>query len=165
MSQESMPSASRPHIPGYGIPDDPTGTLPWSHVRDRMTAALHYWVCVVSPSGRPHITPVDGLWLDDRLYFGGSPTTRRHQYLAENAAVAIHLESATDVVILHGDAHALHAPDQDLTIRLAAASKAKYGYAPPPEAYAGPGICVFRPQVVFAWQQFPADATCWRLRG
>ena len=26
------PTASRPHIPGYGIPKGKTGLLPWRHV-------------------------------------------------------------------------------------------------------------------------------------
>lgn len=160
---ELEPEASSPAIPGYGIPVDTAGLLPWSHVTERMAAALHYWVCVVSPQGRPHATPVDGLWLDDRLYFGGGSTTRRHRLLAANSAAAVHLESATDVIVLQGDAIELRAPARELTLQLAAASKAKYGYAPSPEAYAAPGIYVFRPHVVFAWEHFPTDATRWRV--
>ncbi len=71
------PKAGRPRIPReYGVTSDKKGLLPWSHVNERMTKAMQYWVCTVSPEGRPHATPVDGLWLDGRLYFGGSPKTR-----------------------------------------------------------------------------------------
>ena len=157
------PRSSRPYIPDYGIPTDTLGLLPWSHVTERMRATLHYWICTVSAAGQPHTTPIDGLWLDDRLYFGGSPKTRRHQNLSINPAVCVHLESASDVVILHGEAHELRAPDRALTRRLAAASAQKYGYAPEPEAYEAPGVYVFRPSIVFAWTQFPTDATRWHL--
>jgi hypothetical protein len=160
---ELEPEASCPAIPGYGILAGTAGLLPWSHVTERMTSALHYWVCIVSPEGRLHVTPVDGLWIDDRLYFGGSPTTRCHRLLAANSAAAVHLESATYVIMLQGDAIELRAPAHELTFQLAAASKAKYGYAPSPEAYAAPGIYVFRPQVVFAWQHVPTDPTRWRV--
>ncbi len=62
------PHASRPQIPAdYGVPHNTKGLLPWSHVTERMAQALHYWICTVGPNGRPHATPVDGLWLDDQL--------------------------------------------------------------------------------------------------
>ena len=77
------PVTSRPQIPAeYGIPKNNKGLLPWSHVTDRMAKAVHYWVCTVDPNNHPHVTPLDGLWLDDNLYFGGSPQTRRNRNLA-----------------------------------------------------------------------------------
>jgi nitroimidazol reductase NimA-like FMN-containing flavoprotein (pyridoxamine 5'-phosphate oxidase superfamily) len=163
--QATGPTASRPYIPGYGIPKDKKGLLPWSHVIERVANAQHYWICTVAPDGRPHATPVDGLWLDDRLYFGGSPQTRRNRNLAANPAVCVHLESGMDVVILQGYAHELRAPDRSLTVRLAEASQKKYGYGMKPEQYEkADGIYVFRPRVVFAWKQFPRDATRWRFQ-
>jgi hypothetical protein len=163
-SREAGPTADRPHIPGYGIPKDKKGLLPWSHVAERMDKAMHYWICTVSPDGRPHSTPVDGLWIDDRLYFGGSPQTRRNRNLAANPAVCIHLESGSDVVILHGDAQELRAPDPSLAARLIEASTKKYGFAPKPEDFAAGGTYEFRPRLVLAWKQFPKDATRWRFQ-
>jgi nitroimidazol reductase NimA-like FMN-containing flavoprotein (pyridoxamine 5'-phosphate oxidase superfamily) len=148
-------------MPGYGIPKSKKGLLPWSHVSTRMAEARHYWICTVDPAGHPHATPVDGLWLDDQLYFGGSPTARRNRNLAANPAVCVHLDG-DDTVILHGEAHELHAPDRALTLRLVEASAQKYGYAPKPEDYAA-GVFVFRPRVVFAWARFPTDATRWNI--
>jgi nitroimidazol reductase NimA-like FMN-containing flavoprotein (pyridoxamine 5'-phosphate oxidase superfamily) len=138
------------------------GLLLWSHVTERMIQAPHYWICTVSPAGRPHATPVDGLWLNDRLYFGGSPQTRRQRNLATNPAVCVHLESGTDVVVLQGEAHA-HRPDRVLAQRLAEASTQKYGYAPKSKDYETTGVTVFRPRVVFAWTHLPKDATRWRV--
>lgn len=158
------PVVSRPQMPReYGVPKDKKGLLPWSHVDERMLAAKHYWVSTVSPDGRPHATPVDGLWLDGQLYFGGSPETRRHRNLLANSAACIHLEEAMDVVILHGDVHELHEPATSLTVRLAEASTKKYGYAPQPEDFGKGGVWVFRPHVVLAWKQFPKDATRWQF--
>jgi hypothetical protein len=161
------PQASRPYSPGpaYGIPKGKSrkGLLPWSHVRERMAEAKVYWVCTVSPDGRPHATPVDGLWLDDRLYFGGYPQTRRNRNLAANSAVCIHLESGSDVVILHGDAEELHALEHALTTRLVEASAQKYGYAQKPEDYEAGGVYEFRPRVVFAWKELMKDITRWQV--
>lgn len=173
-AQSPEPSASdthrrvdRPHTPGpdYGIPTSTKGLLPWQHVSDRMAAARYYWISTVGPDGRPHATPVDGVWLDDQLYFGGSPATRRHRNLATNPAVCIHLESGSDVVILHGDAVPLGVPVQALAVRLSEATLQKYGYGPKPEEYAASpaGTYVFRPRRVFAWKAFPKDVTRWQI--
>ncbi len=164
VNPETGPAASRPHMPGYGIPKSKSGLLPWSHVTERMAKSMHYWVCTVGPDGRPHATPVDGLWLEDQLYFGGSPQTRRNRNLAANPAVCVHLDSGTDVIILHGDAHELRSLDRSLAIRLSEASAKKYGYGPKPEEYESGGTFVFHPRVVFAWKQFPKDATRWRFQ-
>ena len=162
-SLRNSPSVGRPRIPAeYGIPKNNKGLLSWSHVIERMAHAMHYWICTVGADGRPHVTPVDGLWFDDKLYFGGSPQTRRNRDLAENPAVSVHLDSSDDVVILHGDAH-LETLDHELAVQLAKVSSEKYGYAPRPEDYQTSGVHVFRPRVVFAWKQFPKDVTRWQF--
>jgi hypothetical protein len=162
-SPTKTPSASRPKIPAeYGIPKNNKGLLPWSHVTERMAQAMHYWICTVGSDAHPHVTPVDGLWLDDVLYFGGSPQTKRNRNLLTNSAVSVHLDGSADVVILHGEAH-LRTPDYELATQLSKLSAEKYGYGPSPEAYQQMGIYVFRPQVVFAWKQFPKDVTRWQL--
>jgi nitroimidazol reductase NimA-like FMN-containing flavoprotein (pyridoxamine 5'-phosphate oxidase superfamily) len=134
------------------------GLLPWSHVVERMAEAMHYWICTTDPDGRPHATPVDGLWIDDRLYFGGSPQTRRQRNLAANPSACVHLESASDVVILHGEARP-ERPDAALAKRLAEDSTRKYGYGQTPEQYQQTDVHVFRPHTVFAWTNLPKDAT------
>jgi hypothetical protein len=157
------PIISRPKIPAeYGIPKNDKGLLPWSHVNERMTQATHYWICTVGADGRPHVTPVDGLWLDNRLYFGGSPQTRRNRDLVDNPAVSVHLDSSDDVVILHGNAY-LQKPDHETAVQLSKASAAKYGYSPRPEDYESSGVHVFQPVTVFAWKQFPKDVTRWHF--
>jgi len=167
VSGGGAPRAGRPRIAGYGIPKDKKGLLPWSHVAERMTAAQHYWIGTVSLDGQPHATPVDGLWLEDRLYFGGSPQTRRHRNLVANPAVCVHLESGSDVVILRGEAHELRPLASDLAVQLASASLKKYGYGFKPEEFEALGAAVFRfrPRVVLAWKQFPKDATRWIIEG
>jgi hypothetical protein len=159
------PVASRPYIqdPTYGIPKSKQGLLPWSHVSGRMTEAKVYWVSTVDPDGHPHATPVDGFWLDERLYFSGSPQTRRNRNLVANPAACIHLESGSDVVILQGETIQLRPVSQETAVRLANASAEKYGYPTPPEFYQSVEVFEFRPRVVFAWKQFPKDVTRWHV--
>jgi nitroimidazol reductase NimA-like FMN-containing flavoprotein (pyridoxamine 5'-phosphate oxidase superfamily) len=157
------PTASRLRLPReYGVSTAAKGLLPWSHVVERMAKAMHYWICTTDPDGRPHATPVDGLWIDDRLYFGGSPQTRRQRNLAANPSACVHLESGSDVVILHGAARP-ERPDAALATRLAADSTRKYGYGSTPEQYQKADVHVFRPRTAFAWTNLPKDATRWKI--
>jgi hypothetical protein len=158
------PKPSRPYIPEYGIPESEEGMLPWSHVCERMEKARNYWIGTTSPKGQPHATPVWGVWLDQTLYFDGSPQTRRGRNLAANPKVAVHLESGDEVVILKGEAHQIQKPDRTLTTRLAEAYAAKYatlGYEPTPDTWDNGGLYVVRLRLAFAWTSFPKDATRW----
>lgn len=163
-SPAKAPIASRPHIPDYGIPKSKTGMLPWSHVTERMEKAKAYWVATVDARGRPHATPVDGAWIDDALYFGGSPKVRWNRNLTANPNVCIHIGLDYDVVIMHGMAEPMGALDHALAVRVADTINAKYGYGVKAENYEqGPaGAYVFRPRTVFAWSSFPKDVTRWR---
>ncbi len=160
--KQAEPKPSRPYIPEYGIPESEEGLLPWRHVGERMENARNYWISTTSPHGQPHATPVWGVWLDETFYFDGSPRTRRGRNLAANPAVAVHLESGADVVIIKGQVQ-IQKPDPALAARLAAAYAAKYAphYEPGPNTWDNEGIYVVRPRVVFAWANFPKDATRW----
>jgi len=144
------------------VPNDREGLLAWTEVNQRMEQARVYWVSTVDRTGRPHATPVDGLWRDNLLYFGGSPQTRRNRNLEGNPAVCVHLESGSEVVILHGEARLTQA-DEPLARWLAEATTAKYGYPSRPEEYQASGVHVFRPSHAFAWKRFPTDATRYRF--
>jgi hypothetical protein len=145
----------------YGIPKSKTGLLEWSHVTKRMAEAMHYWICTVDSKGRPHATPVDGLWLDDALYFGGNPETRRHRNLLANPEVCVHLESATDVIILRGKVEGASSIDRSVAERLSQAAKTKYGYGMSADDYLRAGVWMFRPRVAMGWKNFPQDVTRW----
>ncbi len=169
-SGETQPSAAlktgRPHVPGYGIPETVEGALPWSHVAERMAGALNYWIGTTDPEGRPHATPVWGVWVDGTLYFDGSPQTRRGRNLAANPAVVVHLESGSDVVIIQGEAHEIHGPERALAVRLADEYTRKYqpqGYTANPDSWANGGLYRVTPRRAFAWSQFPKDATRWEF--
>jgi nitroimidazol reductase NimA-like FMN-containing flavoprotein (pyridoxamine 5'-phosphate oxidase superfamily) len=149
---------------GYGVPQGVAGTLPWSFAEERLVAARNYWISTTRPDGRPHAVPVWGVWVDGKLYFDGSPETRRGRNIAENPAVVAHLESGDQVVIVEGEAHETRAPERGLAKRLAAAYKAKYaasGYSPSPDSWDQGGLYVVEPRKAFAWTKFPQDTTRW----
>jgi nitroimidazol reductase NimA-like FMN-containing flavoprotein (pyridoxamine 5'-phosphate oxidase superfamily) len=153
---------------GYGVPESDEGLLDWSWATEELERAQNYWFATTRPDGRSHVMPAWGVWLDGELYFEGSPLTRRARNLASNPALAVHLESGDDVVILEGRAREVGKPERTLAERLSAAFTAKYGetkwgYRPPPEQWDRGGLWAMRPDVAFGWSEFPRDTTRWRF--
>lgn len=144
--------------PEYGTS---TRTLDWPTVDQSVADSDRVWLATTRPDGRPHVVPVDGLWLDDAWYFGGSEQSVHVRNLRQNPAVVMHLADTMSVVIAEGQAEWV-TPPATLARRLAAASKKKYGYAPAPDAYRAGTWCL-RPRRVLAWQSFPQDATRFRF--
>lgn len=158
------PEVSRPRIPAeYGVPTDEENLLRWAYVDGRMSGSEHYWLATTGPDNKPHVRPVDGMWLDGKLYFGGSIESRWRRNLESNPSASINLEDGEKAVVLQGEVREVR-PDRDLAIRLAGASNLKYGFDQKPEDYEGAAILEFTPALVFAWQVLYKDATRWRFR-
>jgi hypothetical protein len=162
------PHRSRPLLPsGYGVPESEDGMVPWSWAVEQLRQARNYWFSTTRPDGRPHAMPAWAVWVDDALYFDGSPETRRGRNLARNPAISVHLESGDQVVILEGEALEAGKPDEGLAQRLVAAFEAKYGashdYHPAPTTWDRGGLWVLRPTVAFGWTEFPKALTRWRF--
>lgn len=162
------PKTSRPHMPdGYIDPTTLDPPIPWSEARERWEAALLYWICSVRPNGQPHVSPVWGVWVDDTLFFDGSPETRRMRNIAANPHIAVHLDSdpkRQESFTMEGVAHAVEKPERALTERVAAAYRDKYGsqgYAPEAEQWDEGGLYAMKPRVGIGWTVFNKDATRW----
>ena len=131
---------------------------------ERLRDASNYWLATITTDGRPHSRPVDGVWVEGALCFGGSPATRWVRNLQDNPAVCVHLPSGDDVVILDGSAELVTDPDHPLAALSSVANKAKYpqyypGDEPPPFR----PFWMLRPTQVYAWalDGFPNRATRW----
>jgi hypothetical protein len=80
------PIAERIELPrGYGAT---TTTTAWAAVTERLEQAPRYWLVTLRADGRPHVVPVDGLWLDDAWWYGGSPDTLHQRNLHPERARA-----------------------------------------------------------------------------
>ncbi len=153
------PTAERIDLPqGYGTA---TGTMAWAAVRERLEQAPRYWLVTNRRDGRAHVVPVDGLWLDDAWWYGGSPATLHQRNLEHDQRVVVHLEDTMAAVILEGTMRQ-EVPSPEMVGRLRAASKAKYGYAAPDAAYTA-GLWTLRPRLARAWSAFPTDVTRFRF--
>ncbi len=152
------PKASRPHVPGYGIPKTAKGMLPWSHADERLARSLHYWVATTCPDGRPHSVPVWGVWVEGAVCFGGGPDTRWARNLKANPQVAVHLEKGDDVVILEGEVDRVEKPEDPLVASVQEAYQKKYKMPHPPPFW------VLRPTKAFAWHKDLRSATRFQFR-
>ncbi len=162
----TQPSSARStrFPPEYGTPSGPDDLLPWSYVEERLIGALNYWLTTIDASGRPHARPVDGVWVEGALCFGGSPATLWVGNLQRNAAISAHLPSDAEAIILEGTAEYVTDAGDPLAAPSMAASREKY-----PQYYSGddaPGFQPFwalRPSVAYAWTLagFPRRATRW----
>jgi nitroimidazol reductase NimA-like FMN-containing flavoprotein (pyridoxamine 5'-phosphate oxidase superfamily) len=64
--------------------DDGVAALEWADARKLLEDAELFWVTTVRSDGRPHITPLLALWLDDALYFCTGPTEQKAKNIIGN---------------------------------------------------------------------------------
>ena len=100
------PAASRPYLPGYGVPPAERGSdlLPWAWAVEQLTASRNYWVSTVGTDGQPHAMPVWGAWLDDALWFSSGGRSRKVRNLRANPRCALTTEDPEQPVMLQGRA-------------------------------------------------------------
>jgi general stress protein 26 len=132
----------------YPFPKNEDGMVPWSRAKELLEGSRYYWLATVRPDGRPHVAPLWGAWVDDVLYFDGSPETRWGRNIAANPSASVNLESGNDVVIVEGTVE-LHMADAELASRLFDVWTEKYGrYQPEADKR---GIFILRPRTARAW--------------
>jgi Pyridoxamine 5'-phosphate oxidase len=101
----------------------------WAQARGELQNAQVSWLSTVRADGRPHVTPVLTVWLDDALYFTTGPAEQKAHNLARNAHVAVTTGSATlgsglDLVV---EGAAVLARDDGKLRHVADAFTSKYG--------------------------------------
>jgi general stress protein 26 len=113
--------------PGYS--DNHATATPWSDALGIVQEAKIFWLSTVRPDGRPHVTSLIAVWVDDALYFCTGEHERKRRNLAENQHCVLTTgcntyDEGIDIVI-EGDAERItdHAELQ----RVADTYEAKYG--------------------------------------
>lgn len=164
MTHEPTSATSARFPDGYGVPGDER--YPWSYVEEKLRSAPNYWLATVGPGGRPHARPVDGVWVEGALCFGGSPDTRWVRNLQANPAASVNLSSEAEAIILEGAAELITNPQHPLAVASTAANKVKY-----PQYFESGLLSEFhpfwalRPKTAYAWslEGFPDRATRWKF--
>ena len=145
----------------------------WVAARRQLAEAEVYWLSTVRPDGRPHVTPVLAIWLDDALHFCTGPTERKAKNLMNNRHCAITtgcnaLDEGLDVVV-EGNAVAVN--DDGTLRRLADVYVSKYGndwrFEVRDGAFYGDGgealVYQVAPSTVFAFGKGRYSQTRWRF--
>jgi nitroimidazol reductase NimA-like FMN-containing flavoprotein (pyridoxamine 5'-phosphate oxidase superfamily) len=70
----------------YGDTDEPAR---WDQVNAVLESAELYWLTTVRRDGRPHVTPLVGVWMDTAFVFCTGPEEQKAHNLAHGNAVAV----------------------------------------------------------------------------
>jgi nitroimidazol reductase NimA-like FMN-containing flavoprotein (pyridoxamine 5'-phosphate oxidase superfamily) len=146
----------------------------WSRVSALLADAELYWLTTVRGNGRPHVTPLVGVWVDDAFVFCTGPTEQKFRNLEQSKAVAITTGNnawadGLDVVV---EGVAQRITGRDALKTLADAFRAKYGdawdFANDDEVFnpSQQAAQVFRvpPDKVLAFAKSPHGQTAFRFR-
>ncbi|GAA1724248.1 pyridoxamine 5'-phosphate oxidase family protein [Isoptericola hypogeus] len=103
----------------------------WPEVEAALAGATLYRLTTVRADGRPHVTPLVGLWVDDGFVFCTGPDEQKARNLAHGAHVAVTIgseawDAGLDVVV---EGAAVRATGGEELRRLADAYREKYGTA------------------------------------
>ena len=132
----------------------------WDEARTRVESAELFWIATVRGDGRPHMTPLVAVWLDDALHFCTGETEQKAANLRANQHVVLltgcnQWDEGMDVVV---EGRAVPVTDRGLLERLAAAWGRKWDgrwdYEPGDAGFRGDErVLVFtvRPEKVFAF--------------
>ena len=103
----------------------PTG---WEDTLEAIKQAEIFWISTVRADGRPHVTPLVAVWLDDALHFSTGPDEQKTRNLDQDPHVALttganEWQSGLDVVV---EGEAVRVTDTQQLDRLAAAWTQKW---------------------------------------
>lgn len=148
----------------------------WAHARQTLQNAEVYWLSTVRTDGRPHVTPLLGVWFDGALHFCTGPTERKAKNLAQNPQCILTTGCNTlkglDLAI---EGEAVTVKDRGKLRTVADCFESKYGphFESPDGTWAGLGdamregeVLVFRvdPTTVFGFGKgTPYSETRWRF--
>ena len=154
--------------------DPDAGPTPWQDAKDVLEKAELYWLTTVRADGRPHVTPLIGVWEDGAVHFCTGVGEQKARNLEHHQQVALTTGNNSwarglDVVV---EGSVVRIVDQDALQRLADAYEAKYGsvwhFDVGDGAFVGQGedpAAVFRiePAKVLAFAKEPHAQTAYRF--
>ncbi|MCW2765426.1 MAG: hypothetical protein JWO11_1385 [Nocardioides sp.] len=156
----------------FGHPD--AEAPPWEDIERLLGRAELYWLTTVRADGRPHVTPLVGVWHDGAFAFCTGETEQKHRNLAAGPEVAVTTgtntwRAGTDVVV---EGAAERVTGREALTPLAAAWAAKYGddwaWTAGEEGFVDgdgsrPWVYRVRPRKVIAFAKDPHGQTTYRF--
>lgn len=145
----------------------------WDWALQLVIDAGVYWLTTVRGDGRPHVTPLIGVWVDGALHFCTGAAERKARNLAADRFVTVTTGANTYAegydVVIEGTAEQVR--DTDSLYRIADAYVWKYGeqwrFHVTSEGFRGGGgpALVYRvtPVTAFGFGREPFSQTRWRF--
>jgi general stress protein 26 len=108
--------------------DPGTRASDWERTAEILAAAELFWLTSMRADGRPHVTPLVAVWVEDQLYFCTGPEEQKARNLRLDPRVALTTgcntwEEGLDVVL---EGEAVRVTDQATLRRLAEAWRTKW---------------------------------------
>jgi general stress protein 26 len=150
----------------------------WADGRRALEEAELYWLSTVRPDGRPHVTPLLGVWRDGSMYFCTGSEERKAMNLARNSHCVLTTGrnnlNGLDLVV---EGQAVVVRDEDELRTVADTYESKYGahFTSPGGTWFGLGDAI-RQRKALLFRVLPATAfgfgkgkqfsqTRWRFEG
>jgi nitroimidazol reductase NimA-like FMN-containing flavoprotein (pyridoxamine 5'-phosphate oxidase superfamily) len=100
----------------------------WEETRRVLEQADLFWISTVRADGRPHVTPLVAVWLEDALHFATGPSEQKAVNLRSNRYVTLSTgcnqwKEGLDVVV---EGEAVQVTDEEVLERLAEAWARKW---------------------------------------
>ena len=141
--------------PRFSEPDAQPSS--WTETLAAIEQADLFWISTVRPDGRPHVTPLVAVWLDDALHFCTGVEEQKAHNLRGNAQVALTTgangwQDGLDVVV---EGEAIRVTETAQLERLAAAWARKWDgrweYELGPEGFDRAAVFAVRPAKVLVF--------------
>ena len=71
----------------------------------RLGRETEIWMATVRHDGRPHLTPMWFVWLNEKIYVSTPSQAQKFINMRHNQSVALSLTDALNVIIIEGEAH------------------------------------------------------------
>jgi len=146
----------------------------WEQTRSALEAAELFWITTVRADGRPHVTPLVAVWLDDAIHFCTGPSEQKAINISGNPHVALTTgsdswDSGLDIVV---EGEAVRVTKDQTLERLARAWAGKWDgrwlFVPRDGAFHHKGggeawVYSVRPTKVLAFGKHPFSHTSYRF--
>jgi len=96
------------------MPSVKKNSAAWRATEARLGRELTIWIATVRADGRPHLTPVWFIWLNEKIYIAIGSNSQKYANLRRNQKVVVALPDTANVVILEGEAHTADRAAADL---------------------------------------------------
>ncbi|HET6380163.1 MAG TPA: pyridoxamine 5'-phosphate oxidase family protein [candidate division Zixibacteria bacterium] len=165
------PVRDRPHLPAGYISTGPKGMLSWPPVERMLRTARYLWLATTGPDGGPHLVEQWCAWVDNTLFFEGSPQTRWARNLTRDPRLAFGFQVGDRAAYGEAVVDVAHGLERSLAARVARQYAAKYGpefgYRPAVEQYVEGPVFRARPRklIVFDVRRFNTSATRFTFPG